>query len=93
VHLWYEQHFGTAYPPLLCADAAMLRYPVTVQAVGVRLESDGRLDIVAPFGVADIFAMVMRPNRAFPQPATFAAKAARACAIWPEISVVAQDGG
>lgn len=88
VHLWYEQHFGAPYPPLSNADEALMRYPVTVQAIGARLEDDGRLDIVAPFGLDDLFAMAMRPNRAFEHRATFEAKAARARLVWPEISVI-----
>ena len=89
VHLWYEQHFGAPYAPLRSADEALSRYPITVQAVGARLERDGRLDIIAPFGLHDLFGMVMRPNPEFPHPATFAAKAARARAIWPEVIVIA----
>ena len=88
VHLWYEQHFGTPYAPLRSADEALSRYPMTVQAVGVRLEDDGHLDIIAPFGLDDMFAMVMRPNPACPHQPTFAAKVARARAIWPEITVI-----
>jgi uncharacterized protein len=88
VHLWYEQHFGVPYAPLRSADESLLRYPITVQAVGVRLEDDGRIDLIAPFGVEDLFGMVMRPSPTYPHPATFAAKAARARAIWPEVTVV-----
>jgi hypothetical protein len=72
---------------LRTADEALTRYPVTAQAVGARLESDGRLDIVAPFGVDDLFALVMRPNPVCPHRATFEAKVARARLIWPEVSV------
>jgi len=88
VHLWYEQHFGAAYPPLRCADESLMRYPLTVQAVGARLENDGRLDIVAPFGLDDVFAMAMRPNPSCPHPPSFEAKAARAHTIWPEVRVI-----
>jgi len=87
VHLWYERRFGAPSTPLRSADESLSRYPVTVQAVGARLEHDGRLDVIAPFGIDDVFAMVMRPNPRFPHPATFAAKVARARAIWPEITV------
>jgi len=88
VHLWYEQHFGVPYPPLSTADEAMTRYPSTAGAVGVRLDNDGGLDIAAPFGLDDLFAMVMRPNPACPHQPTFAAKAARARLIWPEVNIV-----
>lgn len=92
VHLWYEQHFGVAYPPLLSADEALTRYPVTVQAIGARLENDGRLDIVAPFGLDDLFAMVMRPNPELEHRPTFEAKAARARLVWPELSIIDRSG-
>ena len=88
MHLWYEQRFGAAYAPLRSADEALTRYPVTVQAVGVRLENDGRLDVVAPFGLDDVFAMVMRPNPLFPHQPTFEAKAERVKAVWPEVTVI-----
>ncbi|MGD0431450.1 MAG: nucleotidyltransferase family protein [Acetobacteraceae bacterium] len=90
VHLWYEQHFGVDYPPLSTADEAIYRYPSIAGAVGVRFEDDGRLDIIAPFGLDDMFAMIMRPNPACPHQPTFAAKAARVRLIWPEITVIGQ---
>jgi hypothetical protein len=89
VHLWYERHFGVPYAPLSTADEAVTRFPSIAGAVGARLESDGRLDIVAPFGLDDLFAMVIRHNPACPHPPTFAAKAARAQRIWPELTVIA----
>jgi hypothetical protein len=92
VHLWYQQHFGVPYAPLPAADAAMERYPVTVQAIGVRLENDGRLDIIAPFGLDDLFAMVMRHNPDHPHQPTFEAKVTRARRFWPEITVIDRSG-
>ena len=91
VHLWFEQRFGAPYPALACADDALLRYASMVHAVGVRLEQDGRLDVVAPFGLADLFAMVIRPNRVMDNRASHAAKAARAKAIWSEVTVIPWD--
>jgi hypothetical protein len=91
VHLWFEQRFGAPYPPLGCADDALSRYASVVHAVGVRLEQDGWLDVVAPFGLADLFAMVIRPNRVMDNRVSHEAKAARVKAIWPEITVVPWD--
>ncbi len=92
VHLWFEQRFGTPYPPLRCADEALERYASVVHTVGVRLEPDGRLDVAAPFGLGDLFAMVIRPNRALDNQASHQVKAARAQAIWPEVTVIPWDG-
>jgi hypothetical protein len=92
VHLWFEDRFGAAYAPLRCADEALARYASQVHAVGVRLEQDGALDVVAPFGLADLFAMVVRPNRIMDNRASHDAKAARVQAIWPEVTVIPWDG-
>jgi hypothetical protein len=56
------------------------------------LEDDGGLDTVAPFGLDDMFAMVIRPNRRLNNAATHDAKAARAKAIWPEVVVEPWEG-
>jgi hypothetical protein len=87
VHLWFEQRFGSAYPPLASADEALRYYASIVHAVGVRLESDGRLDIAVPFGFDDMFAMRVRPNLVLDNAASFARKADRAKSMWPEVAV------
>ena len=42
--------------------AVLERFASATFAVGVRLESDDRLHIEAPFGLADLFALRLRPN-------------------------------
>jgi hypothetical protein len=88
VHLWYEQRFGAPYPRLASADEALGFYANTAHAVGVRLEPDGRLDLIAPFGLGDIFEMIMRRNPACPARTVHGEKARRARAIWPRLRVV-----
>ena len=62
-----------------------------VHAIGVRLEDDDRLDVAAPFGLDDVFAIVVRPNRALHNAVSHGAKARRAQAIWPEVTVIPWD--
>jgi hypothetical protein len=88
VHLWFEEYFGIPYPPLMSSDEAIRRYASATHAVGLRLLPDDRLDLFAPFGLEDIFAMVVRPNYALPNKATHDRKAARARAVWPELTVI-----
>ena len=87
VHLWFADRFGCAYPQLRSADESLHYYASIVHAVGVRLENDGRLDIAAPFGLDDMFAMVIRPNRTLANAASHTSKAQRAKAIWPQVAV------
>jgi uncharacterized protein len=91
VHLWFEAHFGIAYPPLQSADEAITRYASATHAVGVRLLQDDQLDIFAPFGLEDIFAMVIRPNYALSNRETHERKAARAKSVWQEVTIVPWD--
>lgn len=86
VHLWFEAKFGEAYAPLTSTAQALTRFVSPLFAVGVRLEADGAMTIVAPFGLEDLFALRLRPN---PQRITngFARTAASAKARWPEIEV------
>jgi hypothetical protein len=91
VHLWFEDHFGIPYPALSSADVAIVRYASMTHAVGVRLTQEGRLDVFAPYGLDDIFAMIVRPNPLLANKATHERKAARAKVLWPELTVIPWD--
>jgi hypothetical protein len=86
VHLWFEGKFGEPYGPLSCTAAALERFASATFAVGVRLESDDRLYIEAPFGLTDLFALRLSPN---PRRKTvgFARTSADVRRRWPEVVV------
>lgn len=87
VHLWFERRFGAPYAPLSSSAEALGRYASICHAVGLRMKADGRIDVYAPFGLDDVFALRIRPNRVLDNAATHAAKAARMAALWPELTV------
>ena len=86
VHLWFEAKFGEPYGPLSCTAEALERFASATFAVGVRLESDDRLRVEAPFGLADLFALRLRPN---PRRKTvgFVRTSADVRRRWPEVVV------
>ena len=87
VHLWFEGRYGEPYAPLAGTDESFGRFVAPAFAVGVRLEADGRLDIIAPFGLEDCFAMRVRPNPALARrPATYQAALDKVMARWPELT-------
>lgn len=88
VHLWYQERFGRPYRPLDCTMDSLTTYAARTHAVAARLESEDRLVLHAPFGLANLFAMRLVPNYAQPNPETYAEKAARMRALWPELEVV-----
>lgn len=90
VHLWFETKFGEPYAPLRRTDEALERFVCPAFAVGARLEADGRITLAAPFGLADLFAMRLRPNPGRTvNPAGFARVCASAHARWPELTICA----
>jgi uncharacterized protein len=86
VHVWFEAHFGEAYTPLSSAAEALERFLSPMFAIGVRIEPDDRLHIEAPFGLADLFALRLRPNPERPS-SGFARIAAGVVSRWPELGV------
>ena len=96
VHLWFHARFGgdEPYPPLRSTAEALERFVCPAFAVGARLSPGGAVEIVAPFGLDDLFAMRLRPNprRRFDADA-FARVTDSARARWPELSVEPAPAG
>jgi hypothetical protein len=62
VHLWYPEAFGVEVDPLASSADAVATWPETASAVAIRLLADDALDVVAPFGLEDLFGLVWRRN-------------------------------
>lgn len=85
VHLWYEQKFGTAYPPLRSSCEGIDRFLAPACMVGIASD----MTVYAPHGFADIESMTIRPNRAPNFSADrYAEKAARWIEKWPELTII-----
>ncbi len=87
VHLWYTEKFGVAYPPLMTAGEGILRFPASPQTVGIKRTGEDFLDVYAPFGLGDIWDMVVRPNRGLPLTDIYSEKAASWHSKWPALTV------
>src|SRR5499427_9617057 len=83
VHLWFHAKFGEPYGPLSRTAEALERFASPMFAVGIRLKPGDRLHIGAPFGLADLFALRLKPN---PRRNTihFARTSADVQRRWPE---------
>lgn len=82
---------GRNEPYANTADA-MLHWPEVMTAVGVRLENDGKLTIVSPWGdeaLDDLFAMRIRRNSTFHDQAAYwqRIKKKRWLEVWPLVYV------
>jgi hypothetical protein len=90
VHLWYPAKFGYSIAPYRSAEEAVATFPTTSTAVGVRPYGP-QLDICAPFGLDDLFGLVVRPNKAQITRAIYEAKVARWRLHWPDLKICDWD--
>jgi hypothetical protein len=88
VHLWYQEKFGTPYPPLSSTTQGIDRFLMTCAQVGIGHGPDG-IAVYAPRGFSDIEDMIIRPNRTPNFRAdNYYAKASRWQSLWPALKVM-----
>lgn len=77
--------------PYRNTEHALSHWPETATAIAVRLNEQDELELIAPHGLADLFAMIVRRSPAFARKdalwkSRLAAKAWRQ--RWPEVNIV-----
>jgi hypothetical protein len=87
VHLWYERRFGSPAPAFTSSADAIDHFAAVVCCLGVRRSPTGELQVHAPHGYADLFAMRVRPNPRLAPRAVYEAKAQRWRSEWPDLVV------
>ncbi len=86
VHLWYEQKFGKPIKPYSSTEEAINTWPTTATSVGVTVD-DGNIRVYAPYGLHDLFAMIVRPNKTLVTRQVYEAKASRWAKAWPKLRI------
>lgn len=87
VHLWYERRFGVPLRPYRSSEQAIATWPATATSIGVRAGADG-LVVCAPYGLRDLFALAVRPNKTLVSEDVYTAKASRWRSTWPDLQVI-----
>src|SRR5262249_30356081 len=87
VHLWYPAKFGKPIAPYHSTAQAIATFPTTATSIGVRPGPAG-LEIEAPYGLSDLFALVGRPNKIQIGRDVDEAKIARWRPLWPGVQIV-----
>jgi uncharacterized protein len=90
VHLWYKDRFGYPIEPYSCSADAISTFPTTATSVGIR-RVFGKFECCAPFGLDDLFGLVVRPNKRQITRAIYEAKIARWRSIWPDLIYLPWD--
>ena len=92
VHQWYEKEFGIHISPYETTEQAINTWPTTASAIGLRL-CGNETTIYAPYGLNDLFGLVVRANKALINQTIYAAKVAKWTKKWPNLTIIPWDSG
>ena len=89
VHTWYPEHFGFAYPQLHSARDGIERFLVPCTCVGLRIGArPDSAALYAPYGLAELYQGVLRPNPRMDHRALFRQKALSYQQRWDWLQVL-----
>lgn len=86
VHTWYSKKFGYDIQPYRSTEDG-IRTWLPAFAIGVRPIVNG-LIVFAPYGLSDLFEMVIRPNEMQITEAIYSNMVTKFKARWPSVTVV-----
>jgi uncharacterized protein len=87
VHIWYPRSYGFAIKPYSSVEEGIASWPTTATAIGVKMELDGHLTTYSPYGLEDLFELIVRPNKRQITRAIYDWKVQRWSACWPKLIV------
>ena len=88
VHLWYKEEFHKKIKPYTSTKNAILTWPTTASAIGIRLNKNNEFEVYAPFGLKDLFELKVRANKKLISQEIFEKKAKSWKQTWPKLKVV-----
>jgi len=93
VHRWFAAALGQVVPPLASLEAGVATWPEYATCVGVYLNDDDSLGVVAPHGLDDLFELRVRHNPLRASVATYQERIAakRFGERWPRLSIGGLD--
>ena len=90
VHLWYGKKFGHEIQANKSVYDAINKWGTTVTCIGVRLKNN-KLIVYAPFGLNDLFKMIIRPNKENYIKRDYDENAKRWKNNWPKLTIIPWD--
>lgn len=90
VHRWFAAALGQRVPPLESLEAGIATWPEYATCVGVYLNQDDSIGIMAPHGLNDLFELRVRHNPARASAATYRQRvqSKRFSERWPRLSII-----
>ena len=90
VHLWYKDKFGIEILPYNSVEDAISRFGATITCIGVRIENN-KLEVFAPYGLNDIFSMIIRPIKEDFKKEQYKIRAEKWKNKWPLLTIIPWD--
>ena len=90
IHEWYARKIEVEIAPYTSTEAGIAGFAETATAVGLRLEADDSMTVLAPLGLDDLFELKLRPSLDAPDPSYFEKRVTskRWMEQWPRLEVV-----
>jgi hypothetical protein len=90
VHLWFEGHFGHPVAQLTSLQEAVASWPEYATSVGISVNKDSEVKIVAPYGLEDLFEVIVQRNPARVSVETYRLRIEQKqyAKRWPKVTVV-----
>jgi len=89
VHLWFEKHFGYKIKPHKSVEDSIKAWPTISSCIGVRYDKANDVyKIYAPYGLDDIFNLVVRPNKQLITKEVYDKKVRKWIKKWPNLKII-----
>lgn len=62
VHQWYAEQYGIELAPYTSLEQALASWPEYATCIGLRLLQDDEIEVIAPYGLGDLFTLQVRHN-------------------------------
>ena len=87
VHIWYNEKYNENRMPYTSVEDAVSRWGTTITCIGVRLENNN-LIVDAPYGLNDLFNMIIRPVKTDFTEADYIKKENKWKKKWPKLTIM-----
>lgn len=88
VHLWYKDKFGIELQPFERIEQAIDTWPTTATAFGVSVDEKNNWKVYAPYGLCDLFSLIIKANKKLINEEIYMNKATKWKSKWPELKVL-----
>lgn len=89
VHLWYKGASKNT-PPYKSTQEGIASWLTKVTCIGVTTQ-DGNFNIYAPYGLDDLFNLIVKPNKVMGNKQAYDEKTNRWRKVWPNLTIIDWD--